>query len=183
MARDLPPRAGDRPRTTPVNPHTQLDQNAPADLQDRLRDHALSLPGVRRGRSNVSVPGAIAFFLDAPPHPPALPDLFGGEWGHIHPREDGSLHLNLPTPQAERLIELGWAEFHHVVTRGLVPPIVVMLYGPRDEDELAVASRIVEAAYVAAGGATHDATGRRLGDGVTPEPRSAGPAPDARPAP
>jgi hypothetical protein len=160
---DFPARSGPRPATTPVNPHTQLDQNAPVELQDRLRDHGLSLPGVRAGRSNVSVPGAVAFFLDDPPRPAALPDLFGGEWGHIHPRHDGSLHLNLPTPAAERLIELGWAEFHHVVEQGLVPPIVIMLYGPRDEDELTVAKHVVEIAYLAAGGATHAADGRPIG--------------------
>ena len=159
---DFPARGGPRPATTPVNPHSQLDQNAPVELQDRLRDHALSLPGVRAGRSNVSVPGAVAFFLDDPPRPAALPDLFGGEWGHIHPHHDGSLHLNLPTPDAERLIELGWAEFHHVVEQGLVPPIVIMLYGPRDEDELTVATHVVEIAYRAAGGA-RAADGRPIG--------------------
>jgi len=148
----LPHRAGPRPRTTPDNPHTQLDHNAPVELQERLRDHALSLPGVRRGASNVSVPGAVAFFLDEPVAPPAIPDLFGREWGHIHPPYDGSLHLNVSTDLAERLIEHGWAEFHHVVDWGLVPPVVIMLYGPRDEVELAVARTVVEAAYVAAGG-------------------------------
>jgi hypothetical protein len=159
---DFPARRGPRPTTTNVNPHTQLDQNAPIELQDRLRDHALSLPGVRRGRSNVSVPGAVAFFLDDPPEPAAVPDLFGGEWGHIHPHYDGSLHLSVPTPDAERLIELGWAEYHTSVERGLVPPIVIMLYGPRDEEELAVAERVVEIAYLAAGGATHASDGRLL---------------------
>ena len=154
---DFPRRRGARPRTTDVNPHTQLDQNAPLEMQERLRDHALSLPGVRRGRSNVSVPGAVAFFLDDPPHAATVPDLFGGEWGHIHPPHDGSLHLTVPTPDAERLIELGWAEYHNVVTLGLVPPIVIMLYGPRDEDELAAARRVVELAHRAAGGATHTA--------------------------
>jgi len=63
----FPARIGPRPSTTEVNPHTQVDQNAPAGLQDQLRDHALSLPGVRAGTSNVSVPGAVAFFLDQPP--------------------------------------------------------------------------------------------------------------------
>jgi len=29
-------RAGQRLRTTPTNPHTQLDQNAPLDLQERV---------------------------------------------------------------------------------------------------------------------------------------------------
>jgi hypothetical protein len=160
---NFPHRKGSRPSTTTVNPHTQLDQNAPVEMQDLLRDHALSLPGVRGGRSNVSVPGAVAFFLDDPPRPAALPDLFGGEWGHIHPHYDGSLHLNLPTEDAERLIELGWVEYHTVVEQGLVPPIVVMLYGPRDQEELAVAKSIVEIAYIAAGGATQAADGRQLG--------------------
>ena len=160
---DFPARPGARPTTTDVNPHTQLDQNAPIDLQDRLRDHALALPRVRGGRSNVSVPGAVAFFIDNPPRPATVPDLFGGEWGHIHPHHDGSLHLILPTPDAERLIELGWGEYHNVVTLGLAPPIVIMLYGPRNEDELKVAKNILEIAYLAAGGAAHAADGRPIG--------------------
>ncbi|HEX6699622.1 MAG TPA: luciferase family protein [Gaiellaceae bacterium] len=160
---ELTARRGPRPATTPTNPHSQLDQNAPVDLQDRLRDHALSLPGVRGGRSNVSVPGAVAFFLDDPPRPAVVPDPFRGEFGHIHPHHDGSLHLSVPTADAKRLIELGWAEFHHVVEQGLVPPIVIMLYGPRDDDELAVAEHVVEIAYLAAGGATQTADGRAIG--------------------
>jgi hypothetical protein len=79
---DLPARAGERPHTTSVNPHTQLDQNAPIDLQDRLRDYALSLPGVRGGPSNVSVPGAVAFFLDHPPPPPPPGCILGGGGPH-----------------------------------------------------------------------------------------------------
>jgi hypothetical protein len=118
---------------------------------------------VRAGRSNVSVPGAVAFFLDDPPRPATLPDLFGGEWGHIHPHHDGSLHVNLPTQQAERLIELGWGEYHNVVKLGLVPPIVIMLYGPRDEGELSAAQLVLEIAYLAAGGATATADGRAIG--------------------
>jgi hypothetical protein len=160
---DFPARRGVRPTTTAVNPHTQLDQNAPVELQDRLRDHALSLPGVHPGRSNVSVPGAIAFFLDEPHRPATVPDLFGGEWGHIHPHYDGSLHLTLPTPDAERVIEHGWGEYHNVVKLGLVPPIVIMLYGPRNDDELAVTKHVIEIAYLAAGGATHAEDGRPIG--------------------
>jgi len=159
---DLPARRGDRPRTTASAPHSQLSQIAPIALQERLLEHALSLPGVRRARSRVSVPGAVAFFLDKPFAQPELPDLFEGEWGHIHPSDDGSLHLNLPTHVADELIELGWGEYHYVVTQGLIPPIVIMLYGPRDEDEFAVAAAIVETAYVVAGGATEADDGRRL---------------------
>ena len=51
-------RSGARPRTTPTNPHTQLDQNAPAALQERVFSLARLLPGVVVGPSHVSVPGA-----------------------------------------------------------------------------------------------------------------------------
>lgn len=160
---DLPARRGPRPTTTPTNPHTQLDQNAPVELQNRLRDHALSLPGVRRGVSRVSVPGNVAFFLDEPAKAPSIPDILGGEWGHIHPHSDGSLHLNVPTALAERVIEAGWAEFHTLVAPGVLPPLVIMLYGPRDDDELDVCEAVVEEAYRAAGGARTGPDGRALG--------------------
>ena len=50
----LPVRRGPRPKATTTSPHTQLDQIAPVELQDRLRDHALALAGVRPGPSRVS---------------------------------------------------------------------------------------------------------------------------------
>jgi hypothetical protein len=50
-----------------------------------------------------------------------------------------------------------------MVTRGLAPPVVVMVYGPRDEDELAVVKQVVELAYLAAGGAGYAADGRAIG--------------------
>lgn len=159
----LPTRGGARPATTPTNPHTQLDQIAPVALQDRLRDHALSLPGVRPGVSQVSVPGTVVFFLHESTEPTSMPNMFGGEWGHIHPHYDGSLHLNVPTELAERLIAAGWAEYHSLAARGMIPPLVVMLYGPRDEAELAFCMSAVEEAYLANGGARRDATGRVLG--------------------
>jgi hypothetical protein len=161
----VPVRRGPRPSATPTNPHTQLDQIAPVELQDRLRDHALALPGVSRGESQVSVPGAIAFYLDAPPEPPTIQAVLGGEWGHIHPHSDGSLHLNVPTALAERLIAAGWAEFHCLVAPGFIPPVVIMLYGPRDVDDFAVCAAVVEEAYLAAGGARSDQHGRTLGLG------------------
>lgn len=159
----LPARQGPRPKTTPTNPHTQLEQTAPVELQIRLRDHVLALPGVRSGTSQVSVPGAVAFYLDEPGNEPQLPDLFGGEWGHIHPDYDGSLHVNVPTALAEKVIEAGWGEFHTLVGRGLLPPLVIMLYGPRDEAEFAVCRSITEESYLAHGGAHHDSSGRILG--------------------
>ena len=39
-------RAGPKPRTTPTNPHTQLEQNAPRHLQERLFARACELADV-----------------------------------------------------------------------------------------------------------------------------------------
>lgn len=147
----IPSRQGTRPTTTCQAPHSQLDQNAPVQMQNRLRDYALSLPGVRKGPSKLSVPGTVAFFLDHPSLTPLISD-WDWEWGHIHPSYDGSLHINLPPATARRIIELGWAEFHYLVSQKLLPPIIIMLYGPRDEQELAICSRIIDASYLAAGG-------------------------------
>ena len=163
MSSPLATRRGPRPATTQQAPHSQLDQLAPADLQDRLRDHALSLPGVVAGPSQVSVPGAIAFLLDQPVNPPTIPSILGAEWGHIHPHYDGSLHINVPQSLADELIASGWAEYHYLVTQGVLPPIIVMLYGPRDDAELDIAKAIVEEAYLAAGGAATDEAGATLG--------------------
>ena len=60
---DLSARPGPRPRTTPTNPHVQLDQNAPLELQELLFERARALPGVRVEPSMISVPGARAFVL------------------------------------------------------------------------------------------------------------------------
>ena len=69
LSSPLPPRAGARPRTTPTNPHTQLDQQ-PTDqrLADELARRAFALPGVVEEPSGISVPGARALVL-APNEP------------------------------------------------------------------------------------------------------------------
>ncbi len=152
ILKEIPARRGERPHTTTTNPHTQLDQNAPPLLQARVRDYVLALPGNRGGPSTVSVPGALGFFLDEPPNPAMTPDLFAHEWGHLHPPSDGSLHLIVPEDDARRVVALGWGEYHIAVNWGLVPPVLVMVYGPRNEEELEVILRIVDAAYLAAGG-------------------------------
>jgi phospholipase/carboxylesterase len=140
-------RAGTRPRTTPTNPHTQLDQNAPVHLQEQVFALARSLPGVETGPSAISVPGARAFCLPACTHAAREAFLIAQEFAHIHPPRDGSLHMTLPPPIVEAVIENGWAELHPLAgSRGL-PGNIVMVYGPRDEDELAVVGDLVRASH------------------------------------
>jgi hypothetical protein len=145
----LPPRPGPRPRTTPTNPHTQLDQQ-PGEprLQEELARRVFALPGVEEEPSGISVPGARALILaaDQPAGPPEA-FLIGREFAHLHPTPDHSAHAMLPLDFANEAIEAGWAEPHPVARMGLIPPNAVMLYAPRDDDELDVVERLIRASH------------------------------------
>lgn len=139
-------RRGPRPRTTSTNPHTQLDQIAPLELHSALARRIFALHCVEERPSAISVPGARALWLCnecAADEPAAF--LIGREFAHLHPPSDGSLHAALPPALAEAAIEAGWAEPHPLALRGLIPKSIVMLYGPRDEGELDIVGRLVEA--------------------------------------
>jgi hypothetical protein len=149
MASSLPSRTGERPRTTPTNPHTQLDQQ-PSDLRwvDELARRVFSLPGVVEEPSRISVPGARALVL-APGEPTGPPEAFliDREFAHLHPAPDHSLHAMLPTETVDEAVAAGWAEPHPVALRGLIPSNAVMLYAPRDEAELDVIEALVRASH------------------------------------
>jgi hypothetical protein len=149
MGTSLPIRAGDRPRTTPTNPHTQLDQQ-PSDLRwvEELARRIFALPGVVEEPSRISVPGARALVL-SPDEASGPPEAFliGREFAHLHPAPDHSLHAMLPTETVAEAVEAGWAEPHPVALRGLIPPTAVMLYAPRDEAELDVIESLVRASH------------------------------------
>ena len=143
------PRAGDRPRTTPTNPHTQLDQQ-PTDprLTEDLARRVFALPGVVEQPSRISVPGARALVL-APEEATGPPEAFliDREFAHLHPAPDHSLQTMLPTATASEAVAAGWAEPHPVALRGLIPPTAVMLYAPRDEAELDVIEGLIRASH------------------------------------
>ena len=164
----LPARTGPRPTTTPTNPHTQLDQQ-PSDptISDRLAERLFALAGVQERESAISVPGARALWLDdslsgGPPEA----FLIGREFAHMHPGADHSLHAMLPPDLAEEAVLTGWAEQHPVARRGLIPANAVMLYAPRDDAELDVVTRLIEASFEFASTARPDGT---------PEPRRQNP--------
>src|SRR5436190_13434511 len=148
-APSLPPRAGASPRTTPTNPHTQLDQQ-PTDsrLTEELARRVFALPGVVEEPSGISVPGARALVL-APGEPAGPPEAFliGREFAHLHPDPDHSLHAMLPRDTVDEAVERGWAELHPAALRGLIPPNAVMLYAPRDDEELEVIAMLVQASH------------------------------------
>ena len=148
MIQVLPRRSGPRPRTHKGLPHQQLDQQPTDDtIRVQLADQLVELEGVAEAPSGISVPGARALVLcDGTTGPPDA-FLVGREFAHLHPSPDQSLHITLPEPRAREAIQAGWAEFHPLAEEGHLPPTVVMVYAPRDEDELAVVSSLVRESY------------------------------------
>lgn len=175
---DLPARGGARPSTTPSNPHTQLDQQPHDDRPRRLLEKRLArLSGVVWRPSMISVPGARALTL--PPEVAQGPPeafMIGTEFAHLHPAPDHSLHLVLPPDVASGLVEAGWAEIHPVARRGLISSGTVMVYAPRDEEEVEVLSQIVTASYEYARNAGPDEPSSQSAGG-TEHPVQTGPGP------
>lgn len=151
--RALLQRSGPRPRTTPTNPHTQLEQNPDTSIVEELVCRIFSLPGVEERLSAISVPGARALWLrEEVPAGPREAFMIGREFAHVHPMPDGSLHAALPPEVAGEAIEKGWAEQHPVARMGYIPQNVVMIYAPRDTDEVEVVASLVTESYRYAGG-------------------------------
>ena len=73
-----------------------------------------------------------------------LPD--DGEFAHLHPEPDGSMHVVLPDAQAYDALAKGWAVAHPLagvrLSRGMV-----LIYGPRDRAEVEIVAGIVAAAH------------------------------------
>jgi phospholipase/carboxylesterase len=152
----LPVRPGDRPVVSWTIPQEQRSDNAPVELQERLFAHISALSGVSTGQSAISVPGARGLMVENRGGSPL--DAFlvprAGEFAHLHPSHDGSLHLALPPGLAADAVAKGWAVAHPLagirLARGMV-----MIYGPRNDAELATVAGIVETSHAYASGVMH----------------------------
>lgn len=155
---EIPKRTGNKPTTTPSNPHMQLDQQ-PSDrkLVDELMGWAFSLPDISKEHSKISVHGAQAMCMSEEKmctHCNAF--MVETEFAHFHPAPDGSMHLGLPQRDVKKVIELGWGEFHPVVHKGWLPPNFIMVYAPRNDEEAEVIKKIVFRSYQFAMGEIRD---------------------------
>ena len=143
----LPPRTGDPPETTRADPHRQLTQNAPPELQDELVARAATLPLTVVCPSIISLPGARAFALDVASPASTKGFIIAREFAHIHPPDDGSLHMVVPPERVKEIITSGWGEPHPVALAGLIPINTVMVFGPRDDAELEVTWTLLQASH------------------------------------
>jgi hypothetical protein len=103
------------------------------------------------------VPGARALWLrEELPAGPQEAFMIGRAFAHIHPMPDGSLHVALPPEVAQEAMRKGWAEQHPVARMGYIPQNVVMIYAPRDAQEIEVVAGLVDEACRYASGVMSD---------------------------
>lgn len=148
----LPQRNGSHPSVSWTIPQQQENQNSPQAMYDELFSAISSLPGVEVGPSHISVPGARALTLRGgsdderaflvPQH---------GEFAHLHPAYDGSLHLALPAALAADVSAKAWGRPHMWAGTRLASGFM-LVYGPRDRDELRIVQGIVAASHAYASG-------------------------------
>lgn len=160
----LPRRRGEPPSVSVTTPQQQESQNAPERLQEALYARIGALPEVGLSPSRISVPGARAFTLPrahacGPQEAYLVPKA--GEFAHLHPSYDGSLHLSLPLTLAHDALRKGWAVAHPLAGIELTEGMA-MIFGPRDQEELDVVAGIVTASYQYASGTSAGAE-KRIG--------------------
>jgi len=134
-------------------PHEQPDQNAPPEIYERLKNQVWGFEFVEHRPSIVSVPGAEPLWLgedDGTGYTEAF--LAAKEFAHVHPPYGGSMHMRLPLYQVQEMMEHGWGEHHPLVPAGKMAPNSVMVFGPRDPDELGVVMSLIKESYTFARG-------------------------------
>ena len=150
--RDLPLRQGSRPRigAHPV-PHRQLDQFAEENIRQQLDQmfnsfvaanskHIYFTKSFYEKRND-----AVTLIEVESGH--ALAKISHGEIAHIHPA-DGSMHMIFSPSDAKQVIEKGWGERHPLagVPKFDLPDTYLMIYTPRNSQELAVVAQLLRAA-------------------------------------
>lgn len=152
---EAPFREGPPPNTPDGIPHQQLNQNAPVPMQEALRASASALPGIKFEPTPFSLLGSVGWRLDeSSAQGPAEAFIRESlEFVHQHVPADGSMHMLLPLEFSAAALEKGW---------GVIHPLndsisgenseYVMIFGPRDEDELKTIWIIAQISYYQARG-------------------------------
>lgn len=144
----LPERSGPRPEIAGIAPQRQLDQPGCSQMYYTLRASLQNLAvkdedTFRIGTSCFEKKG-LALFARNP-----INATCRGEVCHVH-HSDRSMHMNLHPDDAKVVLEMGWGE-RHPLSRGgwmsaYVPREFVMVYAPRNWEELEAVCRIIKAA-------------------------------------
>ncbi|MGH1366477.1 MAG: hypothetical protein ACRBF0_23145 [Calditrichia bacterium] len=142
----LDKRSGTPPQVPDMVPHQQLDQNSPPEVLEKLKSFLFSLDHVEEKQSRNSLPSAFGAYINADVN---VNKQINREFTHIHIEPGpGSQHLALTEKEFQQVNEKGWGIKHpwsnKLMDDGLV---LVMVYAPRDEEDLENIQKIITAAW------------------------------------
>lgn len=147
MKFELKPRQGKAPEVGQKPPQLQFSDLAPDEIKTKLWEWGFSsFPGSREHKTLISVSSSRAMWLDeniTPAHDDAfMPPSGGREFLHFH--ADGSLHAVVDNDVEDEIIKKGWGIRHMYYNKGVKEMLV---YGPRNKEELETVKSIVNQSY------------------------------------
>ena len=143
----LPARKGSRPKTIIGPLHIQCNGHGDPKYLKQLVDDVLTWPYIEPTPSLVRPPDTIPIRLEEKA-------TTSNSSAFISAREFARVHLGAPTicmalplECAHWAIVRGWAEPHYLRSFGLMPPGAVLVYTPKNREELAVCYSLFAEAY------------------------------------
>jgi len=149
-------RPGSRPHTGPHPvPQRQLDQHPSKEIQQKFLSTFKSIGEqnpdlVKFDLSQYERHTDAMWVVDECPCYALGKDHFTREISHIHTNTDYSAHVVLSPRDAAKVIRSGWGQLHGLAGvslfgRKVVPATYVLLYSPRNDDEIQVLTEIIRA--------------------------------------
>jgi hypothetical protein len=134
----IPTRTGKRPSTIRGPLHIQCSGSEDTKYVRGLITEVLTWPHVESTPPVVSSPDLVSIHLkQAQAATPSSAATAVKEFARVY-LEVPTIYLTLPLVTAHWAILHGWAEPHYLASHGLIPAGTVLLYTPRDENELEV---------------------------------------------
>ncbi|KAF1972927.1 hypothetical protein BU23DRAFT_568757 [Bimuria novae-zelandiae CBS 107.79] len=143
----LPRREGSRPVVRGIAPQRQQTQKSSGDiyaaLVEAMRRLIADPANYLLERTSCFEKNSSGIFASTP-----ITRTCGGEVCHAHP-SDGSMHMTLHPADAKIVLESGWGERHPLARGGwcrrFVPKEFVLIYAPRNKEEIETVIKIVAA--------------------------------------
>jgi hypothetical protein len=144
---DLPARQGTRPKTLRGPLHIQCGGHGDRKYLDQLVRDVLSWPHVEALPDSNNPPTAIPIrFEENAATLDSAPFISAREFARVLLGAP-TIYLALPLVCAHWAIVRGWAEPHYMGSFGLLPAGTVVVYAPKDREELSVCYALFHAAY------------------------------------
>lgn len=143
----LPHRVGTKPVIRGIAPQRQQTQRSGEGiygcLVEKIKALAIDPRNRLLERTSCFEKHSSGLFTSVP-----ITRTCGGEICHAHP-SDGSMHMTLHPADANFMIARGWGERHPLARGGwcrkFVPREFVLVYAPRDKDEVEIITKIIAA--------------------------------------